>query len=82
VLVLRVLQVLQLVLDRRRDPLHGMPEEVQQQEALHLEADVGIDDDPQAVEDARPRRLEVAIFDDEPALDDRRRDGTPKRHHV
>src|SRR5262249_11240494 len=38
----RVLQIVQLVLDRRRDPLHGVAEQVQQQKALHLEADVGI----------------------------------------
>src|SRR4051794_31507413 len=38
--VRRVLQVAELVLDRRRDALDGVSEEVQQEEALHLEADV------------------------------------------
>ena len=80
--VLRVLQILQLVLDRRRDPLHRVAEQVQQQEALHLEADVRIDDDAQAVEDAGARRLEVAVLDHEAVLDDRRGDRPPERDQV
>src|SRR6476619_1663119 len=69
--VVGVLQVFQLVFDRGGDPLHRMTEEVQQQEALHLEPDVGVDDDPQAVEDAGSRRLEIAVLDHEAAFDDR-----------
>jgi hypothetical protein len=54
-----------------------MAEQVQQQEALHLEADVGIDDDLQAVEDARPRRFEIAVLDGEAVLDDAAADSGP-----
>ena len=59
-----------LLRQRRRDPLHRVSEQVQQQEALHLEPDVGIDRDSQAVENAGPRRVEVAVLDDEPVFDD------------
>ena len=43
-------QRFKLAFERRGDPLHRMAEQVQEHEALHLEADVGIDRDPQAVE--------------------------------
>ena len=59
-----------VVRQRRRDPLHRMPEQVQQHEALHFESDVGIDHDPQSVEDARPRRLQVAVLDRKTVLHD------------
>jgi hypothetical protein len=65
-----VLQRLELVLDRRRHPLDGVAEQVQQQEALHLEPDVRIDRRCEAVEDAGPRRLEIAVLDGETVLDD------------
>jgi hypothetical protein len=45
-------------------------EQVKQEKALHLKADIGIDHNSQAVEDAGLRRLEVAVFDREPVLDD------------
>ena len=67
---------------RRRHPLHRVAEQVQQQEALHLEADIRVDDDPQAVEDAGARRLEVAILDHEALLDDRGGDRAPQLDHV
>src|SRR5437588_2798054 len=54
-----------------------MSEQVQEEEALHLESDVRIDDDAQAVEDAGARRLEIAILDREPLLDHARRDLAP-----
>ena len=50
--IFRVLQIGQLVLQGRSDPLNGMAEQVEQQKALHLESDIGIDHDPQTVEDA------------------------------
>src|SRR5260221_1179876 len=53
--VLRILQVAQFLLDRWSHPLNGMTEQMEEQEALHLEADVRIDDDPQAVEDPSAR---------------------------
>ena len=77
-LVLSVLQIGELVLQRRRDPLHRMTEQVEQQEALHLEADVGIDDDPQTVKDARSGRLEIAVLDDKPLLDHARTYSSPQ----
>jgi len=40
-----------------------MPEQVQQHEALHLEIDIRIEDDPQPVDDPSPRRLEITILD-------------------
>ena len=80
--VLGVLQVVELVLDRRRHPLHRVAEQVQQEEALHLEADVGVDDDAEAVEDAGSRRLEIAVLDDESPLDDRGGDPAPEPDHV
>ncbi len=70
--IFSVLQIGELVLQGRSDPLNRMAEQMEQQEALHLEADVGIDDDPQTVEDARPGRLEIAVLDDKPLLDDAR----------
>ena len=54
-----------------------MAKEVQQHEALHFEIDVGIDHDREAIEDAGARRLQIAVFQDEPALNDAGRDGGP-----
>jgi hypothetical protein len=54
-----------------------MPEQVEQQKALHLEPDVGVDDDLQAVEDAGARRFEIPILDRESILDDAGRDRRP-----
>ena len=48
--VLRVLQIGELVLQRRSDSLNGVAEQVEQQEALHLKGDIGIDHDPHVVE--------------------------------
>jgi hypothetical protein len=48
------------VLERRRYPLDRMAEQMQEQKALHLESDVRIEHDAQAVEDAGPWRLQVA----------------------
>src|ERR1700681_332223 len=47
-----------------------MAEQVEQQEALHLEADVRVDDDTQAIEDARSWWLQIAVLDDKSLLDD------------
>jgi hypothetical protein len=55
---------------------------MQQQEALHLKADVRVDGDSEAVEDAGSRRFEVAILDDETVLHDARRDADPQVNHV
>ena len=41
---------------------------MQQQETVHIEPDVWIDDDAAAVEDAGARRLEVAVLDRKPYL--------------
>ena len=68
--ILRMLQRLELVLDGWRDPLRGVSEKVQQQEALHLEADIGIDDDSQAIENAGPWRIEIPILDGEAVFHD------------
>ena len=76
--IFSVLQVRELVLQGRSDPLNRVAEQVEQQKALHLEADVGIDDDPQAVEDTRSRRLEIAVLDDKPLLDDARTHSSPQ----
>src|SRR5580704_7469526 len=46
-----------------------MAEQVEQQEALHLEADVRVDDDTQAIEDARSWWLQIAVLDDKSLLD-------------
>ena len=46
-----------------------MAEQVQKQKALHLESDVRIEHDAQAVEDAGPWRLQVPVFEDEAVLD-------------
>ena len=78
VFVCRVLQGVELIFQGRRDPLHGMAEQVQQDEALHFEFDVRIDHDPQAIEDACPRWFQVAILDAETVLDDTRRDSQPQ----
>ena len=43
---------------------------MKQQEALHLKGDIGIDHDPQTVEDARLGRFEIAVFDHERMFDD------------
>ena len=59
-----------------------MAEEVEQQEALHLESDVRIDDDAQPVEDPGARRLEVPIFDREPVFDDTRRHRGPHPNQI
>src|SRR5438876_5887088 len=59
-----------------------MPEQVQEQETLHLESHVRIDDDSQTVEDARPRRFEVPVLDREAVLDDAGRDRDPEVDHV
>ena len=80
--VLRVLQIGELVLQRRSDPLNRMAEQVEQQEALHLEADVGIENDSQAVEDARSGRLEVPELDSEAVLDHARADASPQIDQV
>src|SRR5438552_18644160 len=59
-----------------------MAEQVQQQKALHLEADIRIDDDAEAVEDAGAWRLEIPILDHEPMFDDAGRHVDPEVHHV
>src|SRR5262249_57887097 len=59
-----------------------MAEQMEQQEALHLETHVGIDDDPESVEDARSRRLEIAILDHEAVFHDAGRDPDPQTNHV
>jgi HAD superfamily hydrolase (TIGR01509 family) len=64
-----VLEIVQLVLERGRHPLDRMAEQVQKQKALHLESDVRIEHDAQAVEDAGPWRLQVPVFEDEAVLD-------------
>src|ERR1051326_483693 len=76
--VLRVLQIGELVLQRWSDPLNGVAEQMEQQEALHLEGDVGIDDDSKTVEDARLGRLEIAVFDHESMFDDARTCASPE----
>ena len=76
--IFSVLQIGELVLEGRSDPLNRMAEQVEQQEALHLEGDVGIDDDPQTVEDARFGRLEIAVLDDKPLLDHARTHFSPQ----
>jgi hypothetical protein len=55
---------------------------MQQQKALHLESDVGVDGDSQPIENAGPWRFQVAILDGESVLDDGRRDGDPEVNHV
>src|SRR5438552_3969378 len=57
-----------------------MAKEVQQHKALRLKADVRIDHDREAVEDAGPRRLEIAILKHKSMLDDGRRDFRPQWH--
>src|SRR3954462_6188018 len=54
-----------------------MAEKVQQQETLHLETDVRIDHDPQAVEDACSRRLEIAVLNGETVFHDTAADRRP-----
>src|SRR5713226_423545 len=68
--VLSVLQVVELVLERGSHPLNRVTEQMEQEETLHLEANVRVDDDPESVEDASTGRFEVAIFEDESTLDD------------
>ena len=75
--VLGVLQIGELVLQRRSDPLHGVAKQVEQQEALHLEGDIGVDRYPETVEDAGLGRLEIAVFDDELMFDDARTGAPP-----
>ena len=60
----------QLFCERRCDPLHTVSEEMQQNEALHLEIHVRIDGESQAVENAGARRLQVTIFDGEAIFHD------------
>ena len=55
---------------------------MEQQEALHLEPDVRVDDDAKPVEDAGAGRVEVAVLDGEPVLDDARGDRGPEANQV
>ena len=48
--VLSVLEIGKLVFNGRRNPLDGMTEQVEQQETLHFESDVGIDHDAKPIE--------------------------------
>src|SRR6185503_5824385 len=80
--VFSLLQLPELVRQRRRDPLDGMSKQMQEQKALHLEPDVRIDSDAQAVENAGPRRFEVAVLDHKPVFDDAGRDSSPQVNHV
>jgi hypothetical protein len=73
-----VLEIAQLVLERGRHPLDRMAEQVQKQKALHLESDVRIEHDAQAVEDAGPWRLQVPVFEDEAVLDNARSHAAPQ----
>jgi hypothetical protein len=50
-MVRSILQDVKLVREVWSDPLHGMTEQMQQEKTLHLEIDVGVDDDPQTIED-------------------------------
>ncbi len=59
-----------------------MAKQMQHDEALHLEVDIGIDRDLQPVKDASPRRFQIAIFDREAVLDDPRSDFQPQIDHV
>src|SRR5262245_30092391 len=59
-----------------------MPEQVEQQKALHLESDIGVDHNAQSVEDSGSWRFEIAVFDDEPVLDDTGRHALPHVDHV
>ena len=77
-MVRSILQDLKLVREVRSDPLHGMTEQMQQEKALHLEIDVGVDDDPQTIEDPGPRGIQVTIFDHESVLDDSRGTAGPQ----
>ena len=81
-LVLGVLKLAQLVLQRGRDPLDRMAEQMEEEETLHLEPDVGVDHDAESVEDAGPGRIQIAIFDDEPVLHDARSHLGPEAHHL
>src|SRR5262245_4309592 len=76
--ILRALQSLQLVLERGSHPLHRVSEQMEEQETLHLEADIGIDDDSQPVENAGARRLQITVLDDEALLDDAGRNSWPE----
>jgi hypothetical protein len=55
---------------------------MKEQEALHLETDVRVDDDSESIEDAGSRRLQIAIFDDEAVLDNAGRYLDPQPNHV
>jgi hypothetical protein len=55
-----------------------MAEQMQEQKALHLESDVRIEHDAQAVEDAGPWRLQVPVFEDEAVLDNARSHAAPQ----
>jgi hypothetical protein len=50
--------------------LNGVAEQMEQQEALHLKGDIGVDHNPQTVEDAGLGRFEIAVFDHELMFDD------------
>ena len=68
--VSRVLERPQLCRERRRNPLDTVSEKVQQDEALHLEIHIRIESESKAVENASPRRLQVAIFNREAIFHD------------
>jgi hypothetical protein len=55
---------------------------MQEEETLHFEAHVRIDDDSQAIENAGPWRFQIAVLDGEALFDDARRDFPPQLHHV
>src|SRR4029453_6192526 len=55
---------------------------MKEQEALHLETDVRVDDDSESIEDAGSRRLQIAIFDDEAVLENAGHHLDPHPNHV
>jgi hypothetical protein len=75
-----ILQWPELFCERWGDPLDTVPEKMQEDETLHLEIHVRIDSESQAVEDARARRLQVAIFDGEAIFDDFGSNPNPNIH--
>jgi len=75
-----ILERPQLFRERRGDPLDTVPEEMQQNEALHFEIHVWIESETQAVKNARARRLKVTIFDRKAIFHDPGGDPQPDIH--
>src|SRR6266849_1952951 len=59
-----------------------MPEQMEQQEALHFKTNIRVNDDAETVENTGTGRFEVAILKDKSVLDHARRHLAPQLHHV